>query len=377
MTADDRTRTMRVVVCGTNFGRIYLSALARTTRPFQLAGILARGSERSKACAERYGVPLYTSVDRLPEDIDAACVVVNSGINGGAGGRLAVELMDRGLHVLQEHPVHEAELADCLRAARRAGVVYRLNTLYPHVAPVRRFLAAGRALLAEQRPLFVDATYAVQVAYPLFDILERLLGGVRPWQFDQPVATGGPFDPAVKAPPFRSLDGVLAGVPLSLRVQHQMDPVEPDNHIHLLHRISLGTEGGVLTLAHTHGPVLFSPRLHRPPSAADVPDLAEAAGSALDLPSATVLGPATAPTHRQVLARLWPDAVERALVELRTAVLAGTDPLRDGRRHLAAGRVWAKANALLGAPDLMSHRPPVPVDPTLLTAAVAALDDER
>lgn len=359
-------RRSRVVVCGTDFGRVYLAAIARTTAPLDLVGVLARGGERSQACAREYGVPLYTDVDQLPSDVDIACVVVGAGINGGPGAELAIRLMERGIHVLQEHPVHAAELADCLRAARRHGVVYRLNTLYPQVTPVRRFLAAGTALLRTQRPLFIDAVCAVQVSYSLFDILERLLGGIRPWHLDEP-------SPAEATAQFRGLSGTVGGVPFTLRVQYQLDPVEPDNHAHLLHRISLGTEGGVLSLVHTHGPLIWAPRLHRPATADDGTDIAGVPGAALDLPSALPLGPPTAPTHRQVIGELWPDAVARELDDVRTAALGEDDTAARGRRQLAVCSLWSGANGLLGAPGIVRHDQPEPVDPAMLAAAVAAV----
>ncbi|MCZ9337922.1 Gfo/Idh/MocA family oxidoreductase, partial [Streptomyces sp. TRM76130] len=79
--------------------------------------MVARGGPRSVALAEEYGVPLYPSVDQLPEDVDIACVVVSSSVGGGQGAELARQLLERGVHVLQEHPLHPTELAACLGAA--------------------------------------------------------------------------------------------------------------------------------------------------------------------------------------------------------------------------------------------------------------------
>ncbi|WP_210540227.1 Gfo/Idh/MocA family oxidoreductase [Streptomyces scabiei] len=57
---------LRVVVCGTRFGQVYLSALRRCPERYRLVGVVARGGARSVALAEEYGVPLYSSVDQLP-----------------------------------------------------------------------------------------------------------------------------------------------------------------------------------------------------------------------------------------------------------------------------------------------------------------------
>ncbi|MFD5653455.1 Gfo/Idh/MocA family oxidoreductase [Streptomyces sp. NPDC127039] len=343
-----------VLVCGTNFGRFYAEAAHR--RPgYAPAGILSRGSAASRACAERLGVPHYTDVDDLPAGIDAACVAVSSAISGGQGTELARALMDRGIHVLQEHPVHLTELTGNLTHARRRGVQYRLNTHYPHVAPVRDFVEAARRLVAQQRPLFVDAATPVHLMHPLVDILGRAMGTLRPWRFADPA----PLPADIGPQPFRSLHGMLAGVPLTLRVHHQLDPSDRDNHALHWHRISIGTEGGVLTLADTHGPVLWSPRLHVGRDA-DRRFVLDGPGTGhLGLGTTAVVG--TTGTFRTVFSDLWPEAVGRALDGLRAAVEQGGDALRTGQYDLAVCRIWTDLAARLGPPDIVRPATPRPL----------------
>ncbi|MFB6786142.1 Gfo/Idh/MocA family oxidoreductase [Streptomyces olivaceus] len=344
----------RVLVCGTNFGRFYAEA-ARRRPGHALAGILSRGSAASREHARSLGVPHYTDVGDLPEDIDAACVAVSSSISGGQGTELARALMDRGIHVLQEHPVHLTELTQNLTHARRRGVQYRLNTHYPHVAPVRAFIDAARRLVARQRPLFVDAATPVHLMHPLVDILGQALGTLRPWRFADPA----PLPDAIGPQPFRSLQGVFAGVPLTLRVHHQLDPSDRDNHALHWHRISLGTEGGVLTLADTHGPVLWSPRLHIGRDA-DRRFVLDGPGTGrLGLATTSVVGN-TVP-FRTVFSDLWPEAVGSALDGLRDAAEQGGDALRAGQYDLAVCRIWTDLAARLGPPEIVRPATPRPL----------------
>ncbi|WP_405191912.1 Gfo/Idh/MocA family oxidoreductase [Streptomyces anthocyanicus] len=344
----------RVLVCGTNFGRFYAEAVHR--RPgYAPAGILSRGSAASRACAERLGVPHYTDVADLPAGIDAACVAVSSAISGGQGTELARTLMDRGIHVLQEHPVHLTELTDNLTHARRRGVQYRLNTHYPHVAPVRDFVEAARRLVAQQRPLFVDAAAPVHLMHPLVDILGRAMGTLRPWRFADPA----PLPADIGPQPVRSLHGMLAGVPLTLRVHHQLDPSDRDNHALHWHRISIGTEGGVLTLADTHGPVLWSPRLHVGRDTGRRFVLDGPGTGHLGLGTTAVVG--TTGTFRTVFTDLWPEAVGHALDGLRAAVEQGGDALRAGQYDLAVCRIWTDLAARLGPPDIVRPATPRPL----------------
>ncbi|GAA3952945.1 Gfo/Idh/MocA family oxidoreductase [Streptomyces marokkonensis] len=345
---------LRVLVCGTNFGRFYAEAAHR--RPgYELAGILSRGSAASRAYAERLGVPHYADVDDLPAGIDAACVAVSSSISGGRGTEVARALMDRGIHVLQEHPVHLTELTDNLGHARRRGVQYRLNTHYPHVAPVRDFVDAARRLVARQRPLFVDAATPVHLMHPLVDILGRAMGTLRPWRFADPA----PLPAGTGPQPFRSLHGVFAGVPLTLRVHHQLDPADRDNHALHWHRVSIGTEGGVLTLADTHGPVLWSPRLHIGRDA-DRRFVLDGPGTGrLGLATTSVVG--NTGTFRTVFSDLWPEAVGSALDGLREAVEQGGDALRTGQYDLAVCRIWTDLAARLGPPEIVRPATPRPL----------------
>jgi thiazolinyl imide reductase len=344
MTASVAQWRPRVVVCGAGFGRVYLSALRGPRMPFELVGIVGRGGARSRACAEHYEIPLYTDVDDLPT-IDIACVVVGGALNGGPGAQLAQRLLARGCHVLQEHPLHHRELAACLREARRRGVIYHLNAHYLHVDAVRRFLGAAGRLRQHQAPLFVDALTSIQVLYSVFDILTRAVGGIRPWSLS--IADG-------RDGVLRSLHGTLGGVPLTLRVQNALDPVERDNGAHVTHRVTLATGGGDLLLANAHGPVLWSPRLHMPPDYQGVITVAQSGATHLDLPATAVVGPERGPTHREVIGEHWPRATARALRELRRAILAGADPLPGGQHHLALCELTAHATALLGPPALRS-----------------------
>lgn len=347
----DRPKT---VVCGTGFGRVYLAGLAAPDSGVELAGVLARGSERSRACAKRYGVPLWHQVSEVPDDVRQACVVVGSAVTGGPGARLADELMERGVDVLQEHPVHGDELAGHLRTARRCGVRYQVNSHHVQVAPIRRFVAAAQALRRTQQPLFVTVTTSVQVLYTVFDILGRALGGIRPWGFDEPVRASAALRELTAAdPPFTTVAGAFAGVPLTLQVQHQLDPREPDNHAHLWHRITVGAEGGTLTLVGSAGPVLWCPRPHLPASSAALTGFDELAEPHLGFPAACALGPAEAPDWGAVLRDLWPAAVVRALAEFRSG-----DWVAAGQYHLALSALVQRLTGSLGPPEMVRRAPP-------------------
>lgn len=354
-------RPLRTVVAGTNFGRFYLDAV-RAHPDFELVGILAKGSSQSEETAARFGVPCHTGVDELPDDLDVACVVVPSAVMGGPGTELSQALLHRGVHVLQEHPLHPDELSETLRVARKRKLQYRVNTHYPHVEPVRVFLDAARQLRAHQEVLYVDAASPVHVLAPLVDILGRALGGLRPWQLGDVAAVGDEVLAASEGSvPVRTLHGALAGAPLTLRVQNQIHPGDRDNHALFWHRVAIATEGGVLTLADTHGPVLWHPRMHSPRDQGHRLVFRSGPGAEwLRLPTHSPVGDVSQQPHSfdGVFSGLWPSAVTDALTALRDAIRDGTDVLRTAQHDLAVFHVWRDLMARLGPPELI--RPPAP-----------------
>jgi pyochelin biosynthesis protein PchG len=354
-----RSRRLKVVVAGTGFGRVYLSAFRTPYIDFELAGILARGSELSRACARHYDVPLWTDSGELPRDVDIACVVVGTAVNGGTGQVLAEQLLERRIHVLQEHPLHHDELVKCLRKAQQYGVVYRLNTHYVHIEPVRRFIDSARNLRRQQQPLFIDAVGAVQTTYSLFDIIGKALGELRPWTFGTPSKLPKEASALARhAPPFRSLDGVIGGIPLSLRIQNQLELNERDNHTHLFHRITIGSEGGTITLVNTHGPVIWSPKPHLPVDSQSKVLLAASDAPHLDFPSATAIGSADAPAYREILATIWPEGVLRALGEMREAIEGKGVGSQVAQYSLTLARVWRDAMAQAGPVEFLGAQTP-------------------
>ncbi|SDF43251.1 thiazolinyl imide reductase [Lentzea fradiae] len=363
------SRRPRVVVCGTSFGRVYLRAVHEDPT-VELAGVLSKGSPRSQHYADAYGVPSYHDPKEVPDDVDIACVVVRAGVAGGAGAELAQSLLSQRIHVLQEHLLHPMELAECLHVARRHGVRYRVNAFYPHVEAVRRFLRAARAMRREQPPLFVDAMAGVQVLHPLLDVIARAVGGLRPWRF----ADASPFpaelhDLARHPGPYTHLHGVVGGTPVSLRVQNHVHPADPDNHALLLHRISLVFESGVLSLADTHGPVLWSPRLHSERDGTGRLIMEGTGTERLQVPATEPLGPDSAPTFRDVFDRVWPDAVRVALKELRADIADERRSTVAGQWALSVAGMWQDVTRRLGEPRFIHPDAPDRVDLPELVAA--------
>lgn len=354
---------LRVAVCGTTFGRFYLRSIAGLPEKFKLAGILSRGSSHSAQCAKAYGVPLYTDVDQLmAAGIDMACVVIRSAVGGGQGTELAERLLAKGIHVIQEYPVHHNEAARCLKAARDFSALYRINSFYPELDTVRRFILTARQALSKSEALYIDAACSLQVLFPLIDILGQSLGGLRPWSF---LLTSAPATEA----PFCTLSGQLRGIPLTLSVQNQIDPADPDNHAHLLHRVALGTTSGNLLLTDTHGLVLWNPRMHVKRGADGVLVL-DGTDSLFQLPVTETVAPLEHQTFRDVYNGLWLTGIQRSLSKFREAILAAQDDRQLAQYQLTACQVWQDIGQRIGPARIIAGREPNPLTLAGLQATI-------
>lgn len=364
-------RRLRTVVCGSRFGQFYLEAVKALPDQFELVGLLGKGSERSKHCAERYGVPLYTEADQLPDNIDLACVVLRSGVMGGSGTELSLKLLARGIHVLQEQPVHHKDLAACLRVARHNGVHYLTGDLYVHLPAVRSFIAGANALLGQQQALYIDAACATQVSYPMMHILAEALPSVRPWKINHVIKDEGPF---------QVVSGVIGNIPLTLRAHNEVDPDDPDNFLHLLHSLTIGAPSGSLSLIDTHGPVIWRPRLHVP-DVQDIPGKLTAGAPAHLLEhSAQMLGPASVASYRDILLQQWPRAIGRDLLAMRDMIQGNAAVDTRAQQELLCSRQWQELSQALGYPVLRNHRGHQPLSVERLQEAVSQMmeaDHER
>lgn len=337
-------RRPQAIVVGATFGAIYAEALAAPDAPVELIGLVSKGSAASTALADRLGIALYTDLDDLPH-VDVAFVVVRSGVVGGDGVQICERLLSRGIHVMQEQPVHPNEMLSLLRVAKVNRVLYAVNDFYSRVAPIRQFISAANALDKKARIRYVHARSSIHVAYPLFTILGSVIGALTPAQIMVPTQSG----------PSQFVAGrlTLADVTVDLLVQNELCASDPDNYARLLHAITVGTDAGELVLAHTHGSTRWHRRPHPQAGRADVP-VAEPVGIDFE------------PTAAEIRNELWPNAVRLAAADFVDSV--DRSAIMISQRLLRATRLWSDFTSAMGPVTLIDPEPPILVSAAELSA---------
>ncbi len=341
MTAHQRPRA---IVVGATFGAVYAEALAAPHSPVELVGLLSTGSTASAELADRLGVPLYTGMGALPR-VDVAFVVVRSGVVGGEGTQICEQLLARGIHVMQEQPVHADEILSLLRVAKANSTIYAVNDFYSRTAPMRQFICAARALDKMARIHYVHARSSIHVAYPLFTILAAVVGPLTPARIMVPQRSQSTESSFVAG------RIVLGDVTVDLLIQNELCAKDPDNYARLMHTITVGSDAGELVLAHTHGSTRWHPRPH---AEAGVLQIAEPVG--IDFQ----------PTTAEVRNELWPDAVRLAATDFVESIEDARTAI--SQRFVRATRLWSDFTSAIGPATLIDPNPPLRVSASDLVA---------
>lgn len=342
------------ICCGTRFGKAYLEGIRRSS-DFVLSGILARGSIRSKEMALKYGVPLYTSVDQIPQNIKAACVVIRSSFVGGAGTEIALSLLRRGIHVIQEHPIHPRELILCQNTAKENECVYIFNTHHVYLSHVQKFIKIIHGIIEEQNINFIHGVCGVQVVCSLLDIIGGILNKVTPYEFEEYkyISQNILKKYGAKVFPYEIIRGYVANIPTILEIQNYYDASDPDNNASILHRLTVGFPSGNLTLMSAAGPIIWFDRLHFPDDIFNIEGLKNSTIS-----SYKIFSKHNGVSLERLVGHEWPQAVEYALRKFYLLIEGKASLSEQNFYSQTVCNLWIDIMQRLGAPQLVSLTPP-------------------
>ena len=244
-------KTKKVIVCGSKFGQFYIEALMRMKSEYELVGIVGKGSRRTQLCAEKYNLNLYAGLDEIPDDVEIAYVIVRTGVMGGEGSELAIELMERGIHVFQEQPVHVNDLKRCIKKSLEKGVFFGISNLYYHMSAVSDFIGCVNSEIDKEDIVAVELACTNQITFAAVDILMSILKDSPMITFDNQQLSDGQF---------ATITGKAGTIPLTVKIYNVVDPDDPDNYYYYLQQIHVYTTEGVLSLLDVHGPIIWKPQ---------------------------------------------------------------------------------------------------------------------
>ena len=244
---------IKAIVCGTTFGQSYINAIKKMNN-IELAGILAFGSSRSEKCAEEHNVPLYVDVNTIPKNIDVAFVVIKSSVLGGKGTEISKKLLKKGIHVMQEHPIHYREVENCLKVAKEFNICYAVGNLYNSLETIEKFIEAAIYLNEKDVLQHIDIITSSQLLYSLIGILNEALPIFRSFDIISALTE--------KRYPFNRIVLSNGQINIHLQIHNETSDVDGNNHMHLLHKITFFYKSGRLDLEDTFGCVTWRDRMN-------------------------------------------------------------------------------------------------------------------
>ncbi len=338
---------IKTIVCGTTFGLLYLEALKKLGDKFELIGILAKGSERSKRCAANFNCTLYTDTEQVPKDVDLACVVLRSRALGGKGTEIANYFLDNGINVIQEQPIHPKDLEICYRSALKHGVYFQTGNVYSHIGSIKNFAQLANKLNEiHGKPLYMNLSFSPQVSYPLMDILLKALPDIRLLRLNNNIKVGA----------FRILTGTLDQIPLCMEINNEVFPKDPDNNMHLLHSIMFMYESGHLSLQDTFGPVIWNPRLDIPTKLYNYGKVQSDIPEYMHENTAYILGQYNSKTFKDIITTIWPEAVRQDLLLVYKGIGDKKQIYDRGQQEMLCSKKWNEMTKFLGYADIMKEK---------------------
>lgn len=245
----------RILVCGMRFGKIYLEAILQRKDLYEVVGILGTGGKYSLEISKKYNIPLYTDIDTLPSNIDLACVILRAGALGGEGINITKKLLNAGIPVIHEQPVHHKELIECYTIAQKSNSYLEISNFYKYINSTQKYISLISRYKKTEKIEYINIECGHQVLYSVIGILLEIIENSRPFVIDAIVKDKGPFD---------ILSCNVGGIPCVLKIHNEVDSEDPDNFFYLFYKIQTGFSDGELTLEDPSGPIMWYTRTFVP-----------------------------------------------------------------------------------------------------------------
>lgn len=319
---------IRVLLCGTVFGQIYLKGVL-ANEDFQLAGILSNGSGQSRKIAAQYQVPIYKDVDEITnQDFDLAFVVIRSGIVGGAGNEIAQKLLNKQISVVQEQPVHSEEAVENYKTAMKNNVFYKVNTFYSYLPSSRIFHSKIYELKSKSEIYSIDGVCSLPVLLPFIDQIGITLGGISPYTLD--------YEHCFKTDVQNYVCGTIKGIDFMFRIQSHMNSDNIKKYAYMLNEINVMTGMGNLKLTEVNGQVVWVSK----PYVVEEYLRQEGKDEVRNVNGTEILYDAGGKKYSELYHSIWPEAVNNFLTVNKELIIKKKCDAADMQYYIALCRLW-------------------------------------
>ncbi|SHM60379.1 Gfo/Idh/MocA family oxidoreductase [Ruminococcus flavefaciens] len=335
-------KKLKAVVCGAGFGQFYMEALSRMKDRIELVGLVAKGSEKSIKCAEVYEIPLFTSKDQIPEDIDIAFVILRSAMLGGAANEYTEFFFNRGVHVLQEFPIHPDDVRNNFRKARKNAVCFHVGDFYLHLPQIRKFTEYVKRLNEICPPSHIQMSLAAAVSMPALMMLRDMLPSANKMELKCV---------SDNETPFQVILGNIDGVPVTAEIHNEVNTDDPDSAMYLLQAFNVIYETGRLSLQDPLGDIFWYPKIKSSVSRYSSGAAAREADKDSGLKDGAVsLSFYGAQAAEKGTNEIWVQAIISDIEEMLEGITDKAAYMRYSQKTMTGTAQWESFNKLIGFP---------------------------
>jgi thiazolinyl imide reductase len=163
-----------------------------------------------------------------------------------------MELLDRGIHVLAEHPLGVVEMQEALNLARENGCAFQVNAHFGDLDAPQAFFRAMTRQQQHGPVLHYSLILNPRTLYSGLDLLGRAHGSLAGARVE-------PGLPGGKNESFRPLNIQLGGTDVSLLCQNFVSEQDDGTDSLISHHLVAIFRQGNLQLCESYGPVLWFP----------------------------------------------------------------------------------------------------------------------
>ncbi|MGH2129313.1 Gfo/Idh/MocA family oxidoreductase [Enterococcus faecalis] len=243
----------RILICGANFGEIYVSSLYNSNK-VDLVGIFAQGGQNSERVSKKYRIPIYTKFEDLPEDIDLAYVIVKTSLGGGQGYDIAKQLLTKGIAVIIEQPIHYNEYVELVREAKKNNTYVSTSNFYKYIDDTGIFLKCLNEIIKNgEKVEYININCGNQFIPPVVQILQEIVGSFKNYSIKGNIVAKNIFD---------VIQLTIGDINCTISVHNESDALDIDNNFQLFYKIQVGFSSGTIELADPSGPIMWLNRFY-------------------------------------------------------------------------------------------------------------------
>lgn len=238
-------------VIGTKFGAYY----ARALQGQGLCALIGKGGIQGRQLATQLNCDYFSDIESALARTRPTCaiVAVRSSIVGGDGDEIVRRLLQEGISVLQELPVHPQDMVRSLRIAQQNNIRFQVTPFYDHTPSVRCFLHAAQKLSMQSCIRSVEMRVSIQTLTCALFVLAEVIGTPSLTITTTPMAGFAKI----------LISGNWQGIAVDIVLFNRFDAAAPDDNAQPLMQIILISNEGELMLHSPYGQVIWESRFQQ------------------------------------------------------------------------------------------------------------------